>query len=193
VVESNQKPETRNQKSCRVAIWFLVSGFWFLHCATQPPAPQSPDWNTIPQGVLETFCLRLKAEGVAEGAPVAIVSTTQPIASPATIAALAGPAPKKANMQVAADALKSAQRRMPLTLTESRCQWIAIDSAKAYRRADQMIVELSAPAANPFRKGQAGLFVRVSLAGEHGQWYWISLIPRAGGWVVGNIEALPAI
>lgn len=164
-------------------------------CASQqqPQMPIAPDWNAVPQGILETFCLRLKAEGVAEGAPVAIVSTTQPIASPATIAALSGPAPKRANAQVAAAALQSAQRKIPLTLSESRCQWIAIESAKAYRRTDQMIVELSAPAANPFRKGQAGLFVRVSLAGEHGQWYWISLLPHAGGWAVGNIEALPAI
>lgn len=152
-----------------------------------------PEWSVVPQGIVETFCLRLKAEGVAEEAPVAIVSTTQPIASPAAIASLAGPMPKKVNMQLAADALRASQRAIPLTLTESRCSWIAIDSAKAYRRADQMIVELSAPAANPFRKGQAGIFVRVSLAGEHAQWYWISLLPRAGGWVVGNIEALPAI
>jgi hypothetical protein len=56
-----------------------------------------------------------------------------------------------------------------------------------------MVVELSAPAANPFRRPEAGMFVRISLAGEHGQWYWISLLPTAGGWVVGNIEALPAI
>ena len=171
----------------------LVSLLLVACASQQPPPPLAPDWNVIPQGILETFCLRLKAEGVAEGAPVAIVSTTQPIASPATIAALAGPAPKKADMQVAAEALRASQRVIPLTLSESRCSWIAIDSAKAYRRPDQMIVELSAPAANPFRKGQAGIFVRVSLAGEHGQWYWISLLPRASGWVVGNIEALPAI
>jgi len=166
----------------------------FGGCATKPPAgPSTPEWAAIPQGVVETLCLRLKAEGVAEGAPVAIVSTTQPIATMSTIAALAGPDPKKANVQVAAEALRDSQRAIPLILVKGGCTWIAIDPANAYRRGDQMVVELSAPAANPFRRAEAGMFVRVSLAGEHGQWYWISLRPVAGGWVVGNIEALPAI
>lgn len=166
----------------------------FLSCASAPPATSVvPEWSAIPPGIMETFCLRLKAEGVAEGAPVAIVSTTQPIASMSVIGALAGPTPKRASVQVATEALAQSQRAMPLTLTEGRCSWIAVESAKAYQRADQMIVEMSAPAANPFRRGEAGVFIRVSLAGEHGQWYWLSLLQRADGWVVGNIEALPAI
>jgi hypothetical protein len=190
----NQKPETRNQNHGRNLFWFLVSGFWFIACSsTPPPAPLVPEWAAIPPGILETFCLRLKAEGVAEGAPVAIVSTTQPIASMSVIGALAGPSPKRGSIQLAAEALQQSRRTIPLTLTEGRCAWIAVDSAKAYQRADQMIVEMTAPATNPFRRGEAGIFVRVSLAGEHGQWYWLSLLPSSGGWIVGNIEALPAI
>jgi len=163
-------------------------------CASkQPTAPVTPEWSSIPQGITETFCLRLKAEGVAEGAPVAIVSTTQPIATMGTIAALAGPMPGKANVQHASEALRSSQRALPLVLGKGGCAWIAIDPANAYRHSDQMVVEMSAPAANPFRRGEAGMFVRISLAGEHSQWYWMSLLPRGGGWVVGNIEALPAI
>jgi hypothetical protein len=169
----------------------LLSAFC-LSCATKPPlAPVAPEWDAVPQGVIDMFCSRLKAEGVAEGAPVAIVSTTQPIATMNSIAALAGPTPRRADVQVATDALQASKRSIPLTLGPGDCAWIAIDSKNAYRRTDQMIVEMSAPAANPFERAEAGMFVRVSLAGEHGQWYWIALLPRAGGWVVGHIEALP--
>lgn len=171
----------------------LVYLFCLLGCASKPAPPVSPEWSAVPQGVIETFCLRLKAEGVAQGQPVVIVRTTQPFATMNAIALLAGPTPKRASTDTATAALIASQRAIPLTLGSSGCTWIAIDSAKAYRAADQMIVEMSAPAPNPFRRNEAGLFVRMSLAGEHGQWYWMSLLPREGGWVVGNIEALPAI
>jgi len=174
----------------RFTFSFLLLAF-ALSCATQPDAPPSfPEWDAIPLGVMDTFCLRLKSEGLAEGAPVAIVRTTQPIASMSSLAALAGPSPRRANAQEAAIALRASQKSIPLTLGGGGCSWIAVDSTRAYQRADQMIVELSAPMSNPFERGQAGLFVRVSLAGEHGQWYWISLLPRAGGWVVGYIQAI---
>jgi len=169
---------------------FLLFTFT-LSCATQPKGPPaSPEWDAIPLGVIDTFCLRLKSEGLAEGAPVAVVSTTQPIASMSSLAALAGPQPRRANAQEAAAALQASQKSIPLILGGGGCSWIAVDSKRAYQRADQMIVELSAPMANPFERGQAGIFVRVSLGGEHGQWYWISLLPRAGGWVVGYIQTL---
>lgn len=170
----------------RLALCLLL-----ISCATKPDAPPAaPEWDAIPLGVIDTFCLRLKSEGLAEGAPVAVVSTTQPIASMNSLAALAGPTPRRANAQEAAVALQASQKSIPLTLGGGGCSWIAVDSVQAYRRADQMIVELSAPMSNPFERGQAGIFVRVSLAGEHGQWYWISLLPRDGGWVVGYIQTL---
>ncbi|PYQ28797.1 MAG: hypothetical protein DMF56_14050 [Acidobacteria bacterium] len=171
----------------------LPSAICHLSCASKPQTPVAPEWTAIPQGVVEAFCLRLKAEGVAEGQPVAIVSTTQPFTTMNAIALLAGPTPKRPNMEIATAALYASQRAIPLTLGPGGCTWIAIDSAKAYRRADQMIVEMSAPAPNPFRLKEAGLFARMSLAGEHGQWYWISLLQHEGAWVVGGIEALPAI
>lgn len=161
-----------------------------ITCASQPKPLIAPEWDAIPQGVMDTFCMRLQAEGVAAGAPVTVVNVTQPIASMRTLAALAGPRAKKVNPEQAAEALQRAQRTIPLTLAQSVCTWVAIDAAAAHRRADQMVVEMSAPVANPFTPGTAGVFVRVSLAGEHASWYWISLVPRGGGWTIGYIHAL---
>ncbi len=162
-----------------------------LSCASTPPPLVAPEWNAIPAGVIDTFCLRLRAEGLAEG-PVTIVNTTQRIATMRHLTALAGPRPSKVDPQRAAEALHGAQRTIPVMLTQSECRWVAVDAANAYRRHDQMIMELSAPMANPFEPGTAGIFVRVSVAGEHGSWYWISLIPRGGDWVVGFIRAIPS-
>lgn len=187
------KGESEKGKVLRFSFTFTFFLLAFASSCTtspQPPSPSVPEWDVIPLGVVDTFCMRLKSEGLAEGAPVAVVSTTQPIASMNALAALAGPEPRRANAQEAATALRASQRSIPLTLSGGGCSWIAVDSARAYQRADQMIVELSAPLANPFERGQAGIFVRVSLGGEHGQWYWISLLPRAGGWVVGYIKAI---
>ena len=184
------KGKREKVKVLRLTFTFFLFTFTF-GCATQPQPLVAPEWNVVPQGVVDTFCLRLKTEGAAEGQPVAIVSTTQPIASMQAIAALAGPTQKRPKLDEVATALQASQRSIPITLASGGpCEWIAIDAASAYRRHDQIVVELSAPIPNPLRRGSAGLFVRVSLAGEHGQWYWITLLPRGGGWVVGFIEAL---
>lgn len=185
------KAKRSKVKVLRFTFSFLLLTFT-LSCATQPNAlpAAAPEWDAIPLGVIDAFCLRLKSEGLAEGAPVAVVSTTQPIATMNSLAALAGPMPRRANVQGASAALQASQKTIPLTLGGGGCSWIAVESKRAYQRADQMIVELSAPLPNPFERGQAGIFVRVSLGGEHGQWYWISLLPRSGGWVVGYIQAL---
>ena len=170
----------------RAAVFFCLL---LASCASQPEPLVAPEWDAIPAGVIDTFCLRLKAEGLAEG-PVTVVNKTQRIVTMRHLAALAGPRPKKLDPQRAAEALQGAQRSIPLTLTQSECRWTAVDAANAYKRADQMIMEMSSPMANPFQPGQAGIFARVSLAGEHGQWYWISLVPHDGGWAVGFIRAI---
>jgi len=138
---------------------------------------------------MDTFCLRLRAEALASG-PVTVVNTTQNFANTRALAALAGPMPRKFDPARAQEALRGAQRTIPIMLHQGECEWIAVDAANAYRRADQMVVELSSPMANPFLKNQAGLFVRVSLAGEHPALYWVSLLPQGSGWAVGFIQPL---
>ncbi|HEV3484836.1 MAG TPA: hypothetical protein VG106_05470 [Vicinamibacterales bacterium] len=161
-----------------------------ISCASSPPPLVAPEWNAIPLGVVDALCLRLKAEGLASGARVTVVNTTQPIATARTIAALSGPAPRKVSGEQVTTALRGAQKTIPLTLGGGACAWRAIDAAAIGKHVDEMVVEMSAPLANPFHPGAAGVFVRVSLGGEHASWYWVSLIPQQGGWSVGFIQAL---
>jgi hypothetical protein len=161
-----------------------------LACSSSQPPLVAPEWNAVPVGLTDALCLRLKAEGIASGGAVAIVRTTQPIASMRAVGALAGPSPRRVNPADATAAIeKSQQTTIPVTLGAS-CSWIAVDPATIQQHSHQMLVEISAPMANPFRPGTAGVFVRMSLGGEHASWYWMSLIPSPGGWSVGYIEAL---
>jgi hypothetical protein len=162
-----------------------------ISCAsTTPPPPAAPEWNAIPLGVIDALCLRLKAEGLAAGATMTVVNATRPIASVRAVAALGGPSPRKVSGDRVMTALRGAQKSIPLTLGGGACSWRAIDAAAVERHSDELVVELSAPLANPYQAGAAGVFVRVSLAGEHASWYWVSLMPRGGGWAVGFIQAI---
>ena len=168
----------------RLALFTLL----FVSCASTPPLV-APEWTSVPVGVTDSLCVRLKAEGIAAGAPVAIVRTTQPIATMRSVAALAGPSPRRIKSTDAAAAMQSSQKAIPITLGAS-CSWIAVDAPSIQQHSHQMLVEMSAPMANPFRPGTAGVFVRMSLGGEHASWYWMSLVPTPAGWSVGFIQAL---
>lgn len=156
-------------------------------CASTPPptGPLSPDWDTIPAGIADALCLRLKMDAIATGR-VTIVQTTQPLATPLTLGALGNITKKRGKRSDA----PIVNRVVPIQLAGGgNCTWTAIDVSAIPRHQDEMIVELSAPVPNPFSAGEAGIFARVSLAGEHSTWYWLPLLPVPGGWSPGM--ALP--
>ena len=69
------------------------------------------------------------------------------------------------------------------------CTWKPIDALDPNREFDTMVVELSAPVANPAHRA-AGIVARVTLGGTHPSWYWIELNPRPSAWAVGRIFPL---
>ena len=171
----------------RIAAAFV--SLLFFACATTDKPLAAPEWETIPLGVVDAFCQRLQAEGLGVGGTMAIISTTQPIATMNALAAVGGPSPRRVTGERAAAALRGGQKSIPITLG-GNCAWTAVDPQGADRWRDLMLVELSAPVANPFAPGQAGLFARVTLNAQNASWYWITLAPRPGGWAVGYIQAL---
>jgi hypothetical protein len=149
-----------------------------------PPLPTVPDWESIPPGVSSALCQRLQMDGIGTiGSEVSIVKVTQPIATAQALAVLGKP---KRPVSIL-------QRALPIATTSTgtgACTWKAIDALDPNRQFDSMVVELSAPVANPAAKSAAGMLARVSLGGTHPNWYWIELIPHSAGWSVGRIFPL---
>lgn len=162
--------------------------FFFIACAStqtaKTPLPTVPDWESIPPGISSALCQRLQMDGIGTiGSEVSIVKVTQPIATAQALAVLG--APKRP--------VSILQRALPIGTTSTgtgACSWKPIDALDPNRQFDSMVVELSAPVANPAAKSAAGMLARVSLGGTHPNWYWIELIPHSAGWSVGRIFPL---
>jgi hypothetical protein len=172
-------------------ITLIALTLFVLSCASapkQPVVPAVPEWDLIPAGIGEAVCARLKMDAIATMGPVTIVGSTQPLASPRTVAALAGVTKKKGKPVLTQAAYTN--RAIPIVLATGACRWHLIDAAQIPQFADEMIVELSAPIPNPFAVGEAGMFARVSLGGENPSWYWIPLLPSGNGWSAGLVVPL---
>jgi hypothetical protein len=157
----------------------------FAACATAPPTqPALPEWDSIPAGIAAALCTRLQMDGIGSvGTDVSLVRITQPIATPQALASLGKP-----NRRVAI-----IHRAIPVAATTSKaggCAWKMVDALDPQRQFDSMVIELSAPVANP-SKDAAGIVVRASLGGTHPSWYWIDLIRHGESWAVGRIFPLP--
>ena len=155
-------------------------------CATTPPpaTPVVPDWDQLPAGIAAALCQRLQLDGIGStGADIAIVRVTQPIASAQVLALLGKPRRPAAVVH----------RALPVATMSGGtggCSWKPIDALDPARQYDRMVVELSAPVANPAARVDAGIVARVSLGGTHPNWYWMELVLTPGGWAVGRIFPL---
>lgn len=173
------------------ATWRLVAflALALASCATAPPPPLTAP-ESVPPAVLEALCGRLRIDAIASTAPLAIVSETRPLATQQSMTALAITARGRvASGRIAASAVE-ANRVLPLAVHNGQCTWRPVAAAELDRYRDEMLVELSAPAVNPFDPRQAGLFARVTVGGEGASWYWISLAPYGGQWAVGPVSVL---
>jgi len=130
--------------------------------------------------------MRLQHDAFATGS-VTIVRVTQPLATPESVAAVQHVT--KHGSRVKPQPISN--RAIPVLLGRGTCSWTPIDVRDMPAHADEMIVELSAPLANPFKAREAGMFARVSLSGEHQSWYWIPLVRRGENWASGFISVLP--
>jgi len=179
---------TALQKSLFATLRLCVCATLLLtSCATAPPAPLvSPEWDMVPSGVIDVVCTRLRDDAIST---VSVVKTTQRIATPQALATLGGSYGKRTSNDRMTEALAAGQRSLPVETKSVVCSVDAIERLDSRVHADAMILELSSPLPNPFARGEAGLFARVSLGGQHAAWYWIPLGRAGNSWMAG--QALP--
>ena len=161
-----------------------------LSCATKPATPLvAPD--TVSAAVLEGLCGRLRIDAIASATgPLAVVSETRPLATQQSMSALAMTARGRVKGNRIGQSAVEANRIVPVSVQNGQCTWRAVTPAQLDRHRDEMVVELSAPAVNPFAPKEAGVFARVTVGGEGASWYWISLHPYGDQWAVGNVSVL---
>lgn len=162
-------------------------------CATanqQQPPVVAPKWDAVPATILDAFCARLQMDAIATGAPLTIVQTTAPLATQQSMNALLITMPARVKVGNVAGSAADANRSMPIVTEGSACGWRAIPASEKKNHADELLVELSAPALHPFSPRRAGLFARVTLGGENPAWYWINLVPYGDRWRVSSVSVL---
>jgi hypothetical protein len=171
----------------RVVVTLLCS-IVLTACASTPKAPlEAPNWDAIPSRVVDALCRRLQMDAIATGR-TAIVKVTQPLATPQTMAALAGSTTPRGAKRRAAAAVTN--RAIPIELGRGSCAWEPIDVRDTASHADSMLVELSAPLMHPFNAREAGVLARVSLGDQHQSLYWVSLVPRGNEWGIRFVSVL---
>jgi hypothetical protein len=133
----------------------------------------------------------LRIDAIASSAsPLAIVRTTRPLATQQSMSALAMTARGRVKGGRIAASAQEANRELALQTAGTSCTWRPIRVADMAAHHDEMLVEISAPAINPFAPKQGGLFARMTVGGEGASWYWISLVPYGDHWAVGGVSVL---
>jgi hypothetical protein len=162
-------------------------------CATtKKPPMKAPEWTSIPPLVTEALCARAHSEAIPTAAAIAVIRTTQPLITARAVNSLAHAYWKQTNLSVqVADELGRSVTQLPVTITNSgSCLFEALDASEKRRDSDELLLQVSSPFVNPFTRGEAGLFARISLGDREPSWYWVPLAERNGHWLIGGVMLL---
>jgi hypothetical protein len=169
----------------------LIGALILTSCASRSTPPlNAPDWTAVPPAVLDSLCARLQMDAIATGSPLALVSTTRPLATPQSLNALVLTAKGRVKTDRVAASAAEMNRALPITTEGAACRWRPVKAAQLDALHDEMVVELSAPAIHPFSPKTGGLFARVTVGGQGASWYWVTLFPSQSRWVVGPVYVL---
>jgi hypothetical protein len=152
----------------------LLFGLFAAACATAPHPIIPP--STIPSGVVEIMCGRMKSEGMTSD--LRIVKTTQPIVTAAVVGALAEVAFYRGTP------VTPVMPNASMPVEPASCSRAMIDALNPRRDADVMVLQFSSPFSNPYTRNQVGVIARLSLGDDSPMWYWIPIVDRGGGsWI----------
>lgn len=161
-----------------IALVFLFA----IGCAHSNTPVASPE--NVPPSAIEAICSKLHNEGL--NGDLAIVRTTEPLITRETMISLSDAATYRGKKDPASFAAELSERpSQTLDISAATCKLSAIDKV-SNASSDTMVLQLSLPFINPFARGSAGLFARLSLGNENAQWYWIPISRRGDSWYAGR-------
>ena len=162
----------------------VIAALLLTACSSSaPPAPLVPEWDVIPAGVVSALCTRMENDAMTSGT-LTLIKTTRPLVTTPVLGALARGASRMRPVPPPSNA------ELPVQVpTGTTCTFTPANAIDPNLHYDQMVVELSAPFANPFGK-EAGIVARVSLGGQQPAYYYIPLASRGGGWSIGFVSVL---
>jgi len=163
----------------------VVAAALQIACARMSPPPLTAPPDEVPRTALDAICTKVRGEGIT--GEIDFVRTTEPLITRDAMIALAesGFYAGKTDPAQVADSLAARTLKLPVTLGSGGCDFRPVDAATQARH-DTMLLQVSAPIINPFVRGAAGLFARLSLGNEAAQWYWVPIGMRNGVWATGT-------
>jgi hypothetical protein len=153
--------------------------------SNKPPVETVPRWTAVPSSIVQAMCTKLHTEGMRN--TVNVETTTEPLITRETLIGLAEAAEQQTRQdpEKLAAIINGGKSMIPVTVDgDGSCSFHPVTRAKD-GRTDEMLLQFSPPLVNPFERGSAGVFARLSLAGEAPQWYWVPIRQKNGTWYPG--------
>jgi hypothetical protein len=153
--------------------------------SNKPPVETVPRWTAVPSSIVQAMCTKLHTEGMRN--TVNVETTTEPLITRETLIGLAEAAEQQTRQdpEKLAAIINGGKSMIPVTVDgDGGCSFHPVTRAKD-GRTDEMLLQFSPPLVNPFERGSAGVFARLSLAGEAPQWYWVPIRQKNGTWYPG--------
>ena len=160
-----------------------------LGCASAQPT-HPPQWTELPPLVLDAFCASLRLEAMGKDTPIVVVRLTEPLITTNSMRALGDAYFKGGVPAQYARSLNEVLHPMPVSVPTGNCAWQPVDRFDTQRHGDAWILQLSDAFVNPYARGEAGLFGRLTVGGHDPQWYWLPLAEQKGVWAAGRVAAL---
>ena len=171
-----------------------------LSCRSAPAiAEREPvTWSRVPSSVLDALCASsIRNEGIGRQTTINVVPRSQSLVTAASLvslrrAYLVKPGKGLESTPQLAQSIAGELTSIPVEIpTAGRsCNWATLERFDRARDNDKMILQVSAPFANPYAKSQWGAFARLTVGGEAAAWFWVPMMTRGGAIALGHVMAL---
>jgi len=171
-----------------------------LSCRTAPAVIEREPftWSSIPSGVLDVLCASsIRNEGIGRQTTINVVPRSQSLVSTASLVGLrrayfVKPGKGLANTPQIAQSIAGGLTSIPIEVPAAgrSCNWATLEHFDRARDNDKMILQISAPFANPYSKTEWGAFARLTVGGEAATWFWVPMRTKDGVVAIGHAMEL---